>query len=114
MITTAEQPQILGAQRQRRLDQRKIRLARGIGDDQDLLEQGADDDDGDFRPGIDAQHRHRQRAEGRRRQIAEKFHKGSTIRAMPLCAPQRIPSGTPISEEITKPQKIVWMLCQRL
>ena len=40
--------------------------------------------------------------------------KGSTRPPNDLRAPHRMPSGTPISDDSTKPQKITWMLCQRL
>ncbi|HEY2758209.1 MAG TPA: hypothetical protein VGJ01_21030 [Pseudolabrys sp.] len=56
-----------------RLDQCDVQFPRGVGDDQHLLEECAEDDDGDLRPVIDAQDRHGQGAEGRCRQIAEEF-----------------------------------------
>ena len=71
-----EQAQAARAQRARRLENGCIEFARGVGDDQHLLKEGADDDDGDLRSVVDAQHRHRQRAEGRRRQVAEEFDEG--------------------------------------
>ena len=61
------------AQRQRGFDQRDVELARGVGDDQHLLEERADDDDGDLGAVIDAEDGDGQRAEGRRRQIAEEL-----------------------------------------
>ena len=40
--------------------------------------------------------------------------KGSLSLAMAGTAPQKIPSGTPMTDETKKPQKMTWMLCQRL
>ncbi len=62
-----------GPQRLRRLQQRRIDPPGRVGDDQDLLEERPDEDDGDLGRVLDPQHRHRQRAERRRRQVAEEF-----------------------------------------
>ena len=99
--------QLLRAQRLRRLEQRRIELARGVGDDQHLLEEGADEDDGDLRAVVDAEHRHRQRAERGRRQVAEELDERlGQPRERRGSVPHRIPSGTPMIDEIRKPQKM--------
>ncbi len=65
-----------GPQGLRRLEDGGFQLAGGVGDDEHLLEQGADDDDGDLGAVVDAQDGHRQGAEGGGRQVAEEFDEG--------------------------------------
>ena len=57
-------------------DQRVVELAGCVGDDQHLLKEGADDDDGDLRPVIDAEDGDRERTEGGSGQVAEELHEG--------------------------------------
>src|SRR5450631_1240229 len=68
-----EQFSFFGAKRERRLDHSDIKLARRVGDDQNLLEERADDNDGDLRAVINPEDGDRERAEGGRRQIAEEL-----------------------------------------
>src|ERR1700722_12787029 len=55
------------------LEQSRIELARGVGDDQHLLEKRADHDYRDLRSVVDAENRDGQCAEVRRRQVAEEL-----------------------------------------
>ena len=57
-------------------DDAHVQLAGGIGDHQYLLEEGTDKYDGDLGRVMNTQDRNRQRAKGRRRQVAEEFDKG--------------------------------------
>ena len=104
----------IGAERLRRLEQRGVDAARGVGDDQHLLEKRADEDDGDLGRVVDAEHRHRQRAERGRRQVTEEFDERLLARATAGSAPHRIPSGTPITDDSKKPQKMTVTLCHKL
>ena len=73
MMTRLHQFPAARAERLRGFEQRGIHLAHGVGDDEHLLEKGADENDGDLRGVIDAEDRHAQRAEGRRGQVAKEF-----------------------------------------
>ena len=75
----------------------------------------ADEDDRDLGRVVDAEHRDRQRAERRRRQVAEELDERlGQPRERRRSVPHRMPSGTPNSDEIRKPQKMTLMLCHRL
>ncbi len=103
------------AQRLGGLEQRGIDAAGGVGDDQHLLEEGPDEDDRDLGRVLDAQHRDRERAERGRRQVAEELDERlGQPRPSRGSAPHRMPSGTPMSDDSRKPQKITLMLCHRL
>ena len=60
----------------RGLNEGGIDAAHGIGDDQHLLKKCADENDGDLRGVVDAQHRHAERAKGRGGQVAEELDEG--------------------------------------
>ena len=62
-----------GAQGLRGFEQRRVHPARRVGDDQHLLEERADEDDGDLGRVVDAEDGHRQRAERGRGQVAKEL-----------------------------------------
>ena len=71
-----DQAQTARAQGFGRFDQRGFQLARGIGNDQHLLEKGTDKDDGNLGAVVNPEHSDRQCAKCRGWQVAEKFDKG--------------------------------------
>ena len=103
------------AERLRGLDERGIDLAHGVRDDEHLLEKGADEDDGDLRPVIDAENGHAERAKGRRGQVAEKLDERLLQpREKTIGAAENPERHAQRCEERRKPQKMVRMLCPRL
>src|SRR6185503_254609 len=62
-----------GAERLRGVEQRRIDRARGVGDDEHHLEEGADEDDGDFRLVREPENRDGQRSEHRGRHVPDEI-----------------------------------------
>src|SRR5450759_2386809 len=69
----SQQAEAPRTQRQSRLKYGCVKFARSVCNDQHLLEESADDDDGNLGTIVDAEHSHCQRAECRRRQVAEEL-----------------------------------------